>query len=285
MGLCTRNVEAYRDFLNATEFGWFYRGIDDTWISPPNLAEFVSELTEFVNPSTDIVIKACKTWHPSYRCGPWTDGGIGWLLSRADVRHVLEYDFLSVCDRVFFRQDDTSMGMIACHTFPDHRFWHSWRMPGNAFYGGGQWPTNAAWARPCPDDDVWPLAKLIVLHANGHTEIENVARTARGSDPALAYHSDDHRFELCRADPSRLEAITSKRELRRWTPIVEFCKGGQKIPWPLGDGSGPVACRQCAGLHQRSWRSEEDRLSMWNAGGWIGFWGNNPDCKNGSWQS
>jgi hypothetical protein len=53
------------------------------------------------------------------------DGGIGWLLSRAAVMYVLQYDFVHVCRSHFLHQDDISMGLIACHTFPDHRFWQA----------------------------------------------------------------------------------------------------------------------------------------------------------------
>jgi hypothetical protein len=43
VGLCERVAEAFKIFISETAFGWFYRAIDDTWISPPTLLEFVSD--------------------------------------------------------------------------------------------------------------------------------------------------------------------------------------------------------------------------------------------------
>jgi hypothetical protein len=90
LGLCKREVWSYRIFLRDTDFGWLYRAIDDTWISPDNLIEFIGDLVDVVDPMTDIVIKGCKNFRSVFGCAPWLDGGIGWLLSRAAVMHILE---------------------------------------------------------------------------------------------------------------------------------------------------------------------------------------------------
>jgi hypothetical protein len=110
VGLCRRVAASYDFFLRNTTLNWYYRAIDDTWISPGNLFLLVDQLAGFVHAETDIVIKACKTRHELYGCGPWVDGGVGWLLSRAGVRHVQAYDFVAVCNATYVRQDDTAMG-------------------------------------------------------------------------------------------------------------------------------------------------------------------------------
>jgi hypothetical protein len=100
LGLCKREILSYRIFLRDASVGWFYRAVDDTRISPDNLIEFLNELIEIINPLTDIVIKAYANFRFVFGCAPWLDGGIGWLLSRAAVKHILGYVYLRMCDIV-----------------------------------------------------------------------------------------------------------------------------------------------------------------------------------------
>jgi hypothetical protein len=94
IGLCIREDAAMRHFLNATKSVWFYRGIDDTSVHPENLHDLIEDLISIVDPMIHIVIKACTIYHSLYSCASWPDSGIGWLLSRAAVMHVLEYDLV-----------------------------------------------------------------------------------------------------------------------------------------------------------------------------------------------
>jgi hypothetical protein len=272
VGLCIREDVAMRLFLNQTGNGWFYRAIDDTWIHPENLREFVEDLLEVINPMIHIVIKACKTYHQEYHCGPWMDGGIGWLLSRAAVMHTLEYNFIRLCGSLFVYQDDVSMGMIACHTFPDHRFWHSWRMPGNPFYHTGQWPIIRDDLPACPNSGVWPLWRLVALHSQDNKAIWDAVRNATFTERNLAYTVDRQTWRLCRGNASAMAASTGKEELRKWTPVLLFRKGGQQIPWVTRSRTGPKACAQCTGLSQTMQESEEKRIALWNQTGWKDFY-------------
>jgi hypothetical protein len=274
MGLCRRIARTFDIFLRERTEGWFYRAIDDTWINPDNLIEFIDDLINVVDPMTDIVIKACKTLDREYECSPWTDGGIGWLISRAGVMHVREYDFAGVCGNVFMRHDDTTMGLIACHTFPDHRFWHSWRMPGDPCVRLGITEFNfSKGSQDCPDDDVWPAQKLIVLHTRAVSTLQQVVMIARNITDDIAFAVLGDRFTWCRGVPERLARITSLEEVRRWTPVVKFRKGGQRIEWPASQPTGPWVCQQCVGLRQEQMHRERSRLAEWNRSGWSGFYG------------
>jgi hypothetical protein len=274
MGLCRRIARTFDIFLRERTEGWFYRAIDDTWINPDNLIEFIDDLINVVDPMTDIVIKACKTLHPVYRCGPWTDGGVGWLVSRAGVMHIWEYNFTGVCTQALMQQDDTAMGLIVCHTFPDHRFWHSWRMPGDPFYHGKR--TVLPFfniTEDCPDDDVWPVRKLVGFHAQAMPALQKIVMIARNLSDDIAFVTREKKFTLCRGNPARLIGITSSEEVRRWTPVVKFRKGGQRISLRGNRQFGPVVCRQYVGLRQPQKQSEEERLAEWNRTAWSGFYG------------
>jgi hypothetical protein len=272
VGLCTREDFAMRLFLTKTNDAWFYRGIDDTWVHPENLHEFIEDLLAIVNPMIHIVIKACKTYNDDYQCGPWMDGGTGWLLSRAAVMHVLEYDFVHLCESLFRQQDDVSMGLIACHTFPDHRFWHSWRMPGNPFYHNGKWPIIREDLPSCPNAAVWPVRRLIALHTQDRKIIKEAVRNSTLAPPHLAYVVDRHEWRLCRGDAATMAASIGREELRKWTPKLLFQRGGQRIPWVNISRVGPNACSQCTGLHYQMKQSEEERIAVWNRTGWVGFY-------------
>jgi hypothetical protein len=273
IGLCMREDAAMRGYLNETNSGWFYRGIDDTWIHPENLRDFIDDLVSFINPMIHIVIKSCKTYHDNYHCAPWLDGGTGWLLSHAAVMHVLEYNFTHVCRFLGFRQDDISMGLIACHTFPDHRFWHSWRLPGNPFYLNHRWPVITEHLPVCPDDYVWPLRRLIALHVQEKIVIKETIRNAIHISPDLAYYTT-HKgaWDLCRGNATALATLTGREELRKWTPALRFLKGGQRIPWSKSSKNGPIACAQCTGLRHQMPSSESMRLRLWNRTGWVDFY-------------
>jgi hypothetical protein len=216
LGLCVREDAAMRCYLNKTNNGWFYRGIDDTWVHPENLLDLIVDLVSFLNPMIHIVIKGCKTYHKTYHCAPWMDGGVGWLLSRAAVMHVLEYNFTRVC-RFFGReQDDITMGLIACHTFPDHRFWHSWRLPGNPFYLNRRWPIISENLSACPDNYVWPLHRLVALHVQENTIIKDTIHKTNYVSQNLAYytpHKDS--WELCRGNATAFASLTGREELRK----------------------------------------------------------------------
>jgi hypothetical protein len=273
IGLCRREESAYRRFLNSTDIGWLYRAIDDTWIMPDNLLDFVDELVSFIDPMTDIVIKASKNYRGYFRCAPWLDGGLGWLVSRAAVMHILEYSFAELCGQVYFNQDDTTTGLIACHTFPDHRAWNCWRLPGNPYYSEAGFPQMDTNAAPCPDGDVWPIQKLIAVHVHDSRWAEEAVRGARDAPPDLAYWADGGQFRICRGDPAAMAIATDWETLRRWTPIVKFQKGGQMMSWDLTSEPGPVACRQCTGMHRDPEMPEDVRIALWNASGWPGYYG------------
>jgi hypothetical protein len=271
--LCIREDSAMRSYLKETNCGWFYRGIDDTWVHPKNLLEFIEDLVSFINPMIHIVIKSCKTYHGNYHCAPWLDGGVGWLLSQAAVRHVVEYNFTHVCRSFGLHQDDVSMGLIACHTFPDHRFWHSWRLPGNPFYLNRRWPIISEHGPPCPHDYVWPVQKLIALHVQDNIIIKEVIRRTINLSPDLAYYTTQNStWDLCRGNATKFAFLTGREELRKWTPALRFRKGGQQIPWLTGSTRGPIECAQCTGLRQSIHYGEQKRILLWNRTGWIYFY-------------
>jgi hypothetical protein len=164
------------------------------------------------------------------------------------------------------------MGLIACHTFPDHRFWHSWRMPGNPFYWNGQWPIITESIPACRDSNIWPLRRLIVLHAQDSRIIWQTVRNATFTRADLAYDVDGDTWRLCRGNVGAMAISTGREELRKWTPRLLFRKGGQRIPWVSCSSVGPPACAQCTGLRHPMRQTEETRITLWNRTGWTGFY-------------
>jgi hypothetical protein len=273
-GLCKRVSAAYDIFLKERTHEWFFRAIDDTWINPDNLLEFVDDLANVVNPMTDIVIKACRNIRLLYQCTPWPDGGTGWLMSRAGVMHIVEYDFTKICNQLIWHQDDATIGLLACHTFPDQRFWHSWRMPGDPFYFRGlHLPRFSDVKEKCPHEDVWPVRRLVVYHTQGLSALQEMVMTAGHvvEDLAFIVRRDD--FTLCRGIPAKLAERVGLEEVRRTTPIVKFQKGGRKMSWNMRLPHGPLACRQCIYTQDHELPSEQERQAEWNRTGWHGFYG------------
>jgi hypothetical protein len=195
------------------------------------------------------------------------------LLSHAAIMHILEYNFTHVCRSFGLKQDDVSMGLIACHTFPDHRFWHSWRLPGNPFYLNRRWPIIKESFPPCPDNYVWPLQRLIALHVQDNAMIKETIWNISHISPDLAYYTAHNGiWELCRGNVTAFVALTGREELRRWTPALRFRKGGQRIPWLDGSKNAPIACAQCTEMRQRTQYSEHVRIALWNRTGWANFY-------------
>jgi hypothetical protein len=125
----------------------------------------------------------------------------------------------------------------------------------------------------CQNDDVWPVSKVVVIHAQGKPHFQKMAMVARNISDDIAFSARHGMFGLCRGDPGRLAKITGLEELRRWTPVVKFRKGGQAIRWTLDQSLfGPETCRQCFGLRQDQQQNEKRRLTEWNRTGWSGFY-------------
>jgi hypothetical protein len=97
MGLVTREVVAMWCYLNETNRGWFYQGIEDTSIHRENLLDPRQHPVSIVSPMIHILIKSCKTRHTMYHCALSLDADVGWLLSHAAGMHVLEYTFPDIC--------------------------------------------------------------------------------------------------------------------------------------------------------------------------------------------
>jgi hypothetical protein len=161
------------------------------------------------------------------------------------------------------------MGLIACHTLPDHRFWHNWRLPGNPFYFSRRWPTVTEHLPACPDDYVWPLRKLVALHVQEEKIIQETIRNVTFMSPDLAYYVAHRReWRLCRGNATSFAAITGREELRKWTPPLLFRKGGQRIAWRQASKDGPSECAQCTGVRRPMRQSEDQRIALWNRTGW-----------------
>lgn len=165
------------------------------------------------------------------------------------------------------------MGLIACHTFPDHRFWHSSRLPGNPFYLNRRWPVIRDNLPPCPDEHVWPLRQMIALHVQENTIMKETIRRTSHVSPELAYYIPrKNSWELCRGNATTFAILTGRDELHKWTPVLRFQKGGQGIAWSHGPKNGPRACAQCTGLPHGIRYSEHERIAVWNQTGWAHFY-------------
>jgi hypothetical protein len=273
VGLCRRVAAAFDIFLRETSSPWFFRAIDDTWILPANLIELVEDLEQFVDPYHDIVVKGSKTRHLFFNCSSWMDGGIGWLMSRAAVLHFVEYNFVQVCSRVYLQQDDTTTGLILCHTFPDFRYWDNPRFPGNPYYHSHIVVLNFSEILiPCNGTNIWPINKIVSFHTNGNATLQAFLRAARTAPSDAAFEWHPNVWHICRGDAQKFAVLNSLEHLKKWTPIVKFIKSGQIIPWDIHPRFNlPVDCMQCTGLPNESDTGEQQRFIKWTKLGWKGY--------------
>jgi hypothetical protein len=270
VGLCVRETASLEFFLTNTTSNWYYRAMDDTWVSPENLVSFVSDLSQAVSPATDIVIKASKSRHEMYKCAPYFDGGVGWLLSRAGAQHVLEYDFVDVCAKSLWQHDDISMGLIACHTFPDHRFWDSPFVPGNPYYHRYPNPPTPSQAPvpTCEADFVWPASRVVAMHTEGRPWLQAELANATNMPSDIAYQRLRGKWNICRMTQAQVERFEDRADAKKWTLPLKFAKGdrGMRVSRLV-----PIGCRQCVDLGQMQFRSEDARIPKWRQAHWSGF--------------
>jgi hypothetical protein len=112
------------------------------------------------------------------------------------------------------------------------------------------------------------------MHTSGEEALQAFLRSAREvpSDIAFEWHSQIWR--LCRGNSKELMALTNLQNLRKWTPIVKFVKGGQVIPWDLEPNmKAPFDCTQCIGISNISDADEKNRFINWTMSGWKGYHG------------
>jgi hypothetical protein len=270
IGLCVRETASLEFFVRNTTANWYFRAMDDTWVSPENMVSFVSGLSQAVSPATDIVIKASKTRNERYKCQPWFDGGVGWLLSRAGAQHVLEYNFVNVCRHAPLRHDDISMGLIAYHTFPDHRFWDSPFLPGNPYFRR-YWspPTPSQAPVPnCEAEFVWPVSRVVAIHTQGRPWLQAELANATKMPSDIAYELLPGKWGICRMTRVQVERFEDRSDAKKWTLPLKFAKGDRgmrvsKVP--------PLGCSQCVDLGQTETQSEEYRIGKWRDSHWSGF--------------
>jgi hypothetical protein len=266
---------SYQYFLNETTARWYHRAIDDGWIHPDNIFEVIDHFETFLNPDTDIVMKGCKTRNRDYACGPWLEGGAGWLMSRAAVMHAVSYDYDRLCSTVCRMQDDTINGLVFCHTFPDARYWDFPLLTGNPF--SRNHPANYAAnlslvTANCYRGAIFPFRKLIAFHTAGRPALIALVRNISTAPLDLAFESIRRIFRLCRVPKERLVGIGNLEWLKRWTPIVKYRKGGEEIPWSVSQSAGTAECRQCVGLMEWEGKLEPSRLEAWNRTGWQKYY-------------
>jgi hypothetical protein len=170
------------------------------------------------------------------------------------------------------QQDDATMGVIACHTSPDHCFWYSWRLPGNPFYRD-RWPTIGDAIVACPDGNVWPVQKMVLAHMHDTQVAREALRKVRNAPPDVAYACRRNEWTYCQSDAAKIAAITGCEELRRWTPVVKFRKGRQQIMWDAKNMWGPKECKQCTKIRTSVRQNEQEKIALWNWSGWSEFHG------------
>jgi hypothetical protein len=235
--------------------------------------EFIDELESFIQPDIHIVMKASKTRIERYVCGCWLDGGTGWLMSRAAVLHTVSYNFLNICAKAYYNQDDVTSGVIMGHTFPDARYWDSVRLSGNPYYYRKLWSVDISRVTNlCRYEFVWPARTLIAMHTSGRSDLITFTKNLRGAPEDLALEWTPGTFQLCRRNAILLKTLTSLETLRQWTPIVPFRLGGQVIEWDFWHARPPMACRQCLGMMPTTEEVEQNRLAMWNRTGWQKYY-------------
>jgi hypothetical protein len=270
-----RVYESYQFFLHETNASWYHRAIDDTWINPDNIFEVIDNFETFLDPNTDIVMKGCKTRNFDYACGPWLDGGAGWLMSRAGVMHAVSYDYRRLCRTVYRQQDDTLNGLVFCHTFPDARYWDFPLLTGHPFYGGqsDDYAANLSLVTArCSGGALFPIRKLIAFHTSGHPILIALVRNISTAPLDLAFESIGRTFQMCRTPKERLVGVGTLEWLKRWTPIVKYRKGGENISWAVSQYTGTAECRQCVGLMEWEGTLEPSRLEAWNRTGWQKYY-------------
>jgi hypothetical protein len=168
--------------------------------------------------------------------------------------------------------------MIACHTFPDHRFWDSPQMPGNPYYRSEVGPPrDPSPSVKCVASFLWPVSAAIVVHTQDrpwlHAAVMNIPAAPRD----LAYQWTRGEWTTSRMNSHQMEMVADRSSLQKWTPIVKFTPNGhdlvQKGDSTINCPQGPYGCRQCTDLDPHQSDSERHRLAEWRKFGWIGAHG------------
>jgi hypothetical protein len=159
--------------------------------------DLIHQVAQLVNPITDLVIDPWKSRWVKHMCASWASGGQGWLMSRAAVHHVCEYDFAKTGSETALSQDDTTMGIILCHTFPDSRFWDSFRFPRDLLEHEGKFSLDVHDVKiSCSSDEIRPVRKLVAYHARGLSDLQTFVRKLKNLPENIAFEWIPGKWQL-----------------------------------------------------------------------------------------
>lgn len=102
-----------KDFLENTNYSWFFRTTDDVLVHIPNFKWLISDLEKKYNPLKDFVFKG-------QLCGSYLHGGPGWIVSRALAEKIVQ----KLNDK-YDSPDDIVFSQIVSEFMKNPREWNS----------------------------------------------------------------------------------------------------------------------------------------------------------------
>jgi hypothetical protein len=227
-GLTCRIAHSLDTFLERGR-PWYFRAIDDSWINPDNLFEYLDQLETFVDPYRNLVFKA--NFFRYLQGERWVEGGSGLLLSRAAVAFIVALNLTKLGEISLHSQEDTALtlpiylALEKSAQWVDHRFMGPttgyrtrWIMPEviREHLESGFRGFNVS----CYSQWVYPVKYAVAVHTTGVIELEKLVVRAREVVDDLAMQWNGRTYSLCRTQRARLENMISTMTLRENTPIV-----------------------------------------------------------------
>jgi hypothetical protein len=120
---CRVNASLY-DFL-ALGALWYFRAMDDTWVNPANMRDYLDKLEQIVDPYKHLVIKADVYRYLS--AADFVQGGSGVLLSRAAVEYPVRLNFTYLTDISYAHHEDVAFTFPCFAFFNETRQWAEFR--------------------------------------------------------------------------------------------------------------------------------------------------------------
>ena len=197
-GLVCRVERGYSHFLS--EFpncGWYYKAMDDTWVDPGKLYDYVRQLSRVYDPFQHLVLIGHAN-HEKLR-NYYLHGGSGWLMSRAMIEYQRRHNLslITLLRNSRYQQDDTAQTIIVRHIFKSTKYWDEMLISGFVYL-------DDIWddLPPCPALTVCArVNQIFAQHTFGHSETMKklVDKITNASDNIMFYRDDPNQaIHLCK---------------------------------------------------------------------------------------
>lgn len=239
-GMPCRIEQGYASFLKEyPDFDWYFRAIDDTYISPESLIRRVQKLNTFVDPKQHIVVKGLV--NPRHRARR-IHGGSGWMLSRAAMEFLAKEELkLDIYAHLgLFNIDDTTFTLILWQMFEKYEYWADPLFVSCEPVKDSTFSvikellnTNFSGSVPIcyPRADIAPLNRMVSFHTANQDPYISLANAAAKAPDDIYVYINVYNFGVCRAPPGMVDKFDTTEYLIENTPLrtASYYAGEHKI--------------------------------------------------------